>query len=346
MAPIIRTTPEGTYVGNSFYANLGNADSAFPSTPPGTTPPPSGGNTPQAQRPNPGIVSSNDYRTEIAGLSSQTDDFKNDPYMALFQQLKDSGAAMAKAQRLQTTADTARQERAASDQEERYKAGLETLGIRSGLSQYAPSLQIDRMIQAENLAKSKIGEIDAAEKVALAKIDAAKQANDLDVMKEQLDYVQQLRKSKADALEKAQQMAFDREKFEWQKYADNRTAARLEAAQGNMANFDFTQTAENIQKNSPGLYAAILAYNADPKSLTNFPQEQREAIVAEADKVSQYETAQQINGFINDRRNSGEDVTVGGVFSDLKNAYSDAGVKLTGAQKKTLKDYIRTLLGE
>lgn len=292
-----------------------------------------------------GIVSTTDYRSQIDSTMGAIDEITTDPYMQFFDQLRNQNIQAEETGIKQARADAAKEEKSVIDTQARYRAGLETLGIKSGLSQYAPSLQLDRMLQAENIQKAKLSEIDSEEKIAIAKAKAARAENDLDVMKEQLDYVQQLRKAKADAISEANKMAFEREKFEANYALDVRRENRLSAESKVADNFDFGQEVADLEDGDPGLMSYIRLYNSDPSKLTSIPQNIRDRVLAFADKVSEYDTALQINDFIEQRKSEGKKVNTNSVFKDLKDAYASGGVKLDGAQKKTLKGYIDKLLG-
>lgn len=170
----------------------------------------------------PGISSTTDYRNGIDQTANKLDEFANDPYMRLFEQARGVARGAEDMDRRQARATSAKFEKGAITESDRYKAGLETAGIQRGLSQYAPGLQADALAQAESNLQAKLLSIDNEEQLALAKAKQARSENDLSVMKEQLDYVQGLRKAKADALAEANKLAYDKAKFEYQQAQDER----------------------------------------------------------------------------------------------------------------------------
>ncbi len=151
------------------------------------------------------IISSTGYRTDLANTSSELDKLgtESDPYMQLFARMNAANQSEYDTTAKNITHTGAETEKGIITESERYKAGLETLGIKSGLSEHAPELQLDRMVQASSDERRKIADLQDKEELALANAKQAKLNGDLATMKEQLDYAKSIRKEKADAMETA-----------------------------------------------------------------------------------------------------------------------------------------------
>ncbi len=267
----------------------------------GTTPPPTGTD-------NPGIASSTDATNSLNNDGNQLDKMTNqpDPYMEYLQK---------KANTLMTTeSQPGLEEKNAAAQGGRlqektqadytaYKAGLETLGIKSGLSRYAPELQADRMIQAANNETAKIQEIQDKEDLAIAKAKQARLDKDATALKETLGEIRQLKKDKADEL---------------QRQLTRRTQDATVA--GNIATYAFKQlqTLPDEQKEtfllqlakdnqiSPATLAAALAEEQDRQTKFNLTTSLQEKALNKAD--------------------SGPKLTVGDASSDLDNAIKNNNI--------------------
>lgn len=158
--------------------------------------------------PGPGIVSSTDTRTALATGSSELDTLINtpDPYLTYLENragglITNTSAPSIEEQNIAQQSGRL-QEKTVSDFS-RYKAGLETLGIQSGLGKYAPELQADRMIQADMAETSAIAEIQDKEDLAMAKAKQARLDNDAETLKATLDEIRQIKQDKADAIQAA-----------------------------------------------------------------------------------------------------------------------------------------------
>lgn len=155
---------------------------------------------------NPGIVSGTAANNSLTQDGNKLDQMTNgqDPYMEYLQK---------KAQGLMTTesqpgtdeknaaATAFKEQQKTTNDYAAYKAGLETLGIQSGLSQVAPSLQMDRMLNAANAETQKLADIQDKEDFAIAKAKQARLDNDAKTLKDTLSEIQQLKKDKAQELE-------------------------------------------------------------------------------------------------------------------------------------------------
>ncbi len=185
-----------------------------------------GGNTPPPTR-NPGIVSTTPIHAEFQQNSNTLDNFANDPYMKLFQKFSERNQHQYDLERMNAEAEANRQKVATGEQFSRYKAGVETADLAGGLSRYAPGLHAGNLAQVDVLQNQAVAKIQASEDLAIARAQQAKEDGDAVVLKEQIDYIQQLRKAKADAIQQANDDAFAREKFDEDKRQFNVTNARL-----------------------------------------------------------------------------------------------------------------------
>lgn len=176
---------------------------------------------------NPGIVSTTSYRSDLDGAQNTLNDFSNDPYMKLFKELKLKNQQAEETARLNAEADA---NRAKVQQEQNYmgrKAATESSNIVGGLSRYAPELASSQTQQVYIANLAKVEAIQGEEDLAIARAKEARAKNDLEVMRDELDYIQELRKAKAEALSEANKMAFEREKFNEDIRQFNTTNARL-----------------------------------------------------------------------------------------------------------------------
>lgn len=174
-------------------------------------------NTPTTNPTSP-ILSSTGIWSNYNDASNQLDKFTSgaDPYAQLFEQLT---SANAKGQDVATANATATAERSSQQlqqNESQYNAGLATEGVQSGANRYLPTYQAGLVEQAHQNYMSRYQAIDNAEKLAIAAAQAAKADGDVKVLKEKLDYANQLRKAKADALQKANDMQWEQQKFKQQ----------------------------------------------------------------------------------------------------------------------------------
>ncbi len=157
-------------------------------------------------KPNSGIVSSTQARNDLTQGSNQLDTFTNttDPYLEYLQKqyqgLQDHPSEISAEEKSATNRYSRLQQKTVDDFNN-YKAGLETLGIQTGLSQYAPGLQADKMINAANAETSKLAEIQDKEDYAVAKAKQARMDKDSKALKDSLEEIRQYKKDKADELQ-------------------------------------------------------------------------------------------------------------------------------------------------
>lgn len=163
-----------------------------------------------APRPNPGIVSSTDARTVLdqGGADLDRMNTQADPYLEYLQKQANDlrmgtdtrNEAEEKVDLANATAEAGRLQTKVQDDYARYKAGLETLGIQSGLASIAPDLQAGRLLQAANDETTKISEIQRKEDYAVAKAKQARLDKDAAALKSTLTEIKEIKKEKAQAL--------------------------------------------------------------------------------------------------------------------------------------------------
>lgn len=179
------------------------------------------------------VLSSTGPRQEFNSYQAKLDALLNqpDPFTPMYEQLKALNQTTQDNAIASATTASARQKFQEEQSGQQYQAGLATAGQQTGTSRYLPEYQLGLMESARNSTNDRIMQIDQAEKMAIAKAQQARIEGDVAVLKEQLNQVNELRKEKIRSLENAQQldwdmkkfqqqMAFDREKFSYQKTKD------------------------------------------------------------------------------------------------------------------------------
>lgn len=328
------TGGEGSTYGNFTFKNGGWQENA-PIIPP----------KPKSQT-NPGIFSTTNYRDELASVGNDINDFSNDPYMKMFNDLKLKNQQFEETARLNAEAEANREKVQQEQRSNARTAGVESANIAGGLSRYAPELANSAVQQAYNENYQKVQDIQAAEDLAIAKAKQARAANDLDVAKEQLNYVQELRKAKADAIQEANRLAFEKEKFQANYNLDVRRENRLSAEDKAKNSFDFGQEVADLEESDPGLMAYIRFYLDNPDKISSIPAESRDQVLAYADKVSDYDTGIQVNKAIDDIEAGGSKATTKSVLNYFSDLYKAAGTDFTKADKAALKTYIDSILNQ
>jgi hypothetical protein len=156
---------------------------------------------------NPGIVSSTAAKTSLATDGNNLDKMTNAvvPYeeylqkqAAALQNGTDTTNAGSEKNAIATASATSKsaQDKVQGDYA-RYQAGLQTLGIQSGLAQMAPELQGGRMLQAANDESSKLQQIQQKQDFAIARAKDARSKNDAVALKSTMAELGSLQKEKA-----------------------------------------------------------------------------------------------------------------------------------------------------
>lgn len=124
----------------------------------------------------------------------------NDPYMASLDAM--AARSDASINMLIKTIQGAKQRSAnkVNADYENYKGGLQLLGIQHNEAQSSPDLLMGHIKEAENQHQAKLQELDSEEAKALLEADMARKDNDFKIVKEKMDYVNQLKKDKIEEL--------------------------------------------------------------------------------------------------------------------------------------------------
>ena len=152
-----------------------------------------------------------------------------DPYMSLFQNQLSSNALNTDNAIASATAATERQKVQANQREQQLEAGLNTAAEKTGL-QPNSAYQMQVIDDARSRFRTQFNLIDQTEKLAIAKAKAAQMSGEVAVLKEQLNYINDLRKQKADALYKENQLAWEKEKFNRQMALQSSKASKSSSA--------------------------------------------------------------------------------------------------------------------
>ncbi len=160
--------------------------------------------------PNPGIVSSTAARNTLDQGGAQLDKITTqpDPYLEFLQKqatglqngTDTTNAGEEKNAVATATATGSSLQNKVQNDYAAYKAGLETLGIQSGLAQMAPGLQAGRLLQAANDETSKLQTIQQKEDFAIARAKQARQSKDSITLKSTLAEIAQIKKDKESAI--------------------------------------------------------------------------------------------------------------------------------------------------
>ncbi len=208
-SPVINPTPAGTTVNGTFYPNLGNSDSAFPS------------NQNPAAQPAPKVVvtagpaqakfnqNSSDLSTLLAGLNQPNNQTKdttatldntNDSYTQLLDKL--SARSDAGTQALISSIQAQRSQNGAKIENEakNYESGLQLLGIQKNEAQSTPDLLAGQIKNQEDVAQQKLQALDVETNKAIMDAQTAQSNNDLKTLQDKMAYIKQLNTQKQDAL--------------------------------------------------------------------------------------------------------------------------------------------------
>lgn len=89
---------------------------------------------------------------------------------------------------------------AINDSYDRYKRGIQLLGIQGGEQAFAPDLLSGKILQAENAQQMKIQQLQTEELKAIMDADDARINNNFKLLQEKMDYIKQLRTERKDAI--------------------------------------------------------------------------------------------------------------------------------------------------
>ncbi len=160
--------------------------------------------------PNPGIVSSTMASNTLDQGGSTLDKMTSepDPYLAALEKqvsglqagTDTTNAAAEKNDIATATTQASNLQNKAQSDYAAYSAGLQTLGIQSGLAEVAPELQAGRLIGAANDLTTKIQGIQKQEDLAVAKAQQARQTQDAVSLKDALAEIDSIKKEKQAAI--------------------------------------------------------------------------------------------------------------------------------------------------
>lgn len=90
--------------------------------------------------------------------------------------------------------------RTINDETDRLKQGLLSLGLSTGNINFTPDLVYGQVAQAENARMSKLQQLDTDEATALLEAQQAVDEKDFKLLKEKMDYIKTIKKSRLDTL--------------------------------------------------------------------------------------------------------------------------------------------------
>lgn len=97
-------------------------------------------------------------------------------------------------------AQKANQVRNINEETDRLKSGLMSLGLSTGNINFTPDLVYGSIAQAENARMSKLTELDRNEATALIEAQQASENKDFQLLKERIDYIKSIKKTRLDLL--------------------------------------------------------------------------------------------------------------------------------------------------
>lgn len=127
---------------------------------------------------------------------------KNDPLLMMLDKMQGTSDDATKA--LISSLQAAKQNNlnSVNTQFDKYKSGLQLLGIQSNMSEASPDLLLGHINQAENEHQQKIQNIDFETAKAISEANSAQADKKLGLFKEKMDYVRQLKQDKQDEIKK------------------------------------------------------------------------------------------------------------------------------------------------
>ena len=133
-----------------------------------------------------------------------------DPYAKMLDTLGQQSNASTKALIASIQASRMNQQNSVNTQYDNYKRGLQLLGIQHNDAQSTPDLLMGHIQVAENEQRAKIEALDREEKKSLMDAETARSKNDLDILKEKMDRVKEIKAEKQNALKEiADNLAYE-----------------------------------------------------------------------------------------------------------------------------------------
>lgn len=192
----------------SFYPNLGNADSAFPTAP--VTAAPVVNNI--VTTAGPATKEFNTHSTNLDNMlatlnqtpakstNTATISNTNDAYTQMLDRIGNTSDLATKALIGTIQAGRANSANRLNTEYNNYKSGLQLLGIQHNDAQATPDLLMGHIQQAENEHQAKIQQLDVETNKALMDAKVAKDNGNLAILKEKMAYVKDLNQQKQDYL--------------------------------------------------------------------------------------------------------------------------------------------------
>ena len=98
------------------------------------------------------------------------------------------------------------QEMQVNDEIERYKQGLQLLGIQTGNAQFTPDIVMGNVMQAENQRMQKLQELDRNEASAVLEATMARDEKDFRLLKDRMDYIKEVKRERLNVLKDSYDM--------------------------------------------------------------------------------------------------------------------------------------------
>jgi len=138
-------------------------------------------------------------KTTVAGTS-------DDPYIKALDSISQRSSEGTKRLIANIQANRLRSQNKLTESYDRYKSGLQLLGIQTNRAESTPDILTGQLKQADNEFMGKLADLDAEENKALMDAENARAENDFKTLKERMDYVRQVRKDQADTLKEYNDM--------------------------------------------------------------------------------------------------------------------------------------------
>lgn len=138
-------------------------------------------------------------KTTVAGTSE-------DPYIKALDSISERSSESTKRLIANIQANRLRSQNKLTESYDRYKRGLQLLGIQTNRAESTPDILTGQLKEADNQYMGKLADLDAEENKALMDAENARAENDFKTLKERMDYVRQVRKDQADTLKEYNDM--------------------------------------------------------------------------------------------------------------------------------------------
>lgn len=147
-----------------------------------------------------GIANPNGNKEEDKLKDRTTAGTEQDPYLKALDSMASRASESTNRLIANIQANRLRSQTKLTESFDRYKSGLQLLGIQTNRAQSTPDILVGQLKQADNEYMSKLADLDSEENKALMDAENARAENDFKTLKERMDYVRQVRKDQADTL--------------------------------------------------------------------------------------------------------------------------------------------------